>query len=366
MADALFGQNYVDRPQTGLAVRRIQRDARFVATRMVPRLIVNKPSGLYPAVFMGDLNRDDMDVRGPSGSAAKAGWRTIMQRFDTDARALEYEANDAQTAAADVEQNPEILIPTVLAYKALIHMERRMSNAYFSVDGGGASTAWYRTVTGANADSGAEGTTAMNRLYMDNANADVVEAFTEEAKILSKLTGADPMDMGLTLGATLWHKIRNSAKIKSQIVGLAGSAIGNAVIAMARPAELPEFARLLGIGFCAVSSAIFNSALKTNNAATEVATNDYIVPENDALLYVNPYAGQDNGDAGITPQNDRPAAFARCCWNGVASAEGLQIRRFRDERAGAGGSWVCVIDVYQGYVIVTKECGTLFHGMVTP
>ena len=359
MSEPLFGQNYVDVPQTGVAVRRIQSDMRFVSNRMVPKLIVTKPSGLYPAIVMGDLNRDEMEQRGPTSDAAKSGWRTLMQRFDTDARSLEYDLNDAAQAASDVEQNPEILIPRILAYKALLHMERRMAAAYFT------SSAWYRTVTGAGSDSGSEGTTTMNRLYFDDSSADVVEALTAEVKIIGKLTGSEATDIGLTLGATLWHKIRNSAKIKSQIVGLAGGAIGNAVIAMARPAELPEFARLLGIGYCAVSSAIFNSALKTSTA-TDAATNTYIVPENDALLYVNPYAGQMDGDAGMQMQSDKPAAFARCVWNGVASGDGVQIRRFRDEKAGPGGSWASVIDVYQGFVVVTKECGTYLTGMVTP
>lgn len=362
MSDPLFGQNYVDRPATGVAVRRMQADMRFVASRMVPKLVVNKQSGLYPAIVMGDLNRDEMDVRGPTANAAKAGWRNVMQRFDTDARSLEYDANDAEVAASDVEQNPEILIPRILAYKANLHRERRLAKAYFTITAG-VNQAWYRTVTGAVATDANIGTTAMNRLYFDDPTADVVEAITREAQLLAMLSGAEPTDMGLTLGATLWHKIRNSPKVKSQIVGLAGGAIGNAIIGMARPAELPEFARLCGIGTCLVSSAIFNSALKTATA-TDPATNQYIVPQSDGLLYVNPYAGQEDADAGINLSSDTPAAFARPVWNGVASADGVQIRKFRREEAGPGGSWANVIDVYQGFVVVTKECGVSFTGMV--
>jgi hypothetical protein len=362
----LFGNNYVDEIQTGIAVRRIQSDERFVAPMMVPKLMVNKPSGLYPVFNSGDLNRDELQPRGPTAPAQKAGWRTSNKLFDTDARSLEYDLNDAQVAASDIEINPEITIPTVLAYKANLHLERRMAEEFFSVSGG-VSTVWYRTVTGAGSDSASEGTTAMNRIYMDNASADPIAAFSAEARILSKRTGASKKQMGLVFGAILWEKVRNSAKVKSQIVGVAGSSIGNALIAMARQAELEEFARLIGVRYCAVSEAIYNAKVMTSDA-TERPDNQYIVPEASALLFVNPVAGMETANAIMTPTTPQPPAFARAVWSGVSGAngEGVQIRRFRKEDAGPGGSWAHVIDVYNGFVVVTDEAGTLFTGMVTP
>lgn len=355
MTTPLFGSTYVDAIQTGVAVRRLQSDMRFIATRMVPKLMVKKPSGIYKAVNMGDLNRDEMAPRGPTAPAQKAGWRTEDKTFSTDARSLAYDLNDAQVAASDVETNPETLIPRVLAYKTLIHLERRMSAKFF-----GASHPWYRTITGAVGDS-AGSATAKDRLYMDNASADPVEAFTDEIRIMSQLTGQDPADMCLTFGARLWHKVRNHAKVKAQI----SSSIGSGLITMARQAELPEFAKLLGIRACFVSAAIYNAAVATSNAA-DAPDNQLIVPQDEALLFVNPYGGVENADAGMTPESDRPAAFCRPVWTGVASAEGVQIRRFRDEKAGPSGSWSHVIDVYQGFETVTAECGTIFRGMVTP
>jgi hypothetical protein len=359
MSSSLYGATYVDEIQTGIAVRRMQSDDRFVAMRMVPRLTVLKPSGLYPVFNSGDINRDEMAARGPEAPAQKAGWRTSNQTFSTDARSLEYDLNDAQAAASDIERNPEKTIPILLAYKANLHLERRMSAKFFL------AASWYRVVTGAGADSGSEGTTSMNRLYMDNTSADPIAAFTAECRILSKRTGASKKQMGLTLGAVLWEKIRNHAKVKSQIVGVAGGAIGNALVAMARQAELEEFARLLGIKWCAVSEAIYNAKIKTSDPA-EVPDNQYIVPEASALLYVNPVAGEETANAVMTPETPQPPAFCRPVWTGVADAEGVQIRKFRDEKAGPGGSWAHVIDVYNGFEVVTSEAGTFFTGMVTP
>lgn len=355
--DPLFGSLYVDVPQTGVAVRRIQSDSKFIALRMVPKLKVLKPSGLYPAIVSGDLNRDEMEARGPSSPAAKAGWRRAMKTFTTDARSLRYDQNDAEAAGADVETNPDIWIPRILGYKALIHLERRMV-AKFMV-----ASVWERNVTGAGADANLD-TVNPSRLFMDNASADPIEAFTDEIRRLKLRTGCGAMDIGLTLGNLLWHKVRNHAKVKSQIVGVAGGPIGNAIIGMARQAEADEFARLLGIRQVLVGDAIFNSAVITSDA-TALPTNAAIVPEEDALLFVNQNVGQEGGSALMDPNTEQPSAFCRPVWNGVASGEGVQVRRVRDEHAGPGGSWSHVIDVYNGFEVVTTEAAVRFTNMIT-
>lgn len=352
MSDFTAGSLYVDVPQTDLAVRRFQSDKRFIAQVAVPKVVVKKPSGLYTVINMADLNRDELLARGDSAPARKGAWGYSTATFSTDARSLEYDVNDAAMAAADVERNPDKIVPRVLAYKANIHTERRFASAFFT------SSAWYRTCTGAGAD-GAVGTTAMNRLYMDNASADPIEAFTHEILLQSNLTGLKPT--GLAFGSRLWHKVRNHAKVKSQIVGVSGGAIGNALVGMARQATLEEFASLCGLQWCGVGEAIYNTA-----AEGITASNSPIIPQDDALLFFNASAGQENGDGGMTLDSDEPTAFARFVWNGVASGEGIQIRKFRKEDAGPGGSWANVIDVYNGFGVVTAQCGTYFTGMVTP
>lgn len=355
--DPLFGSLYVDVPQTGVAVRRIQSDAKFIALRMVPKLKVLKPSGLYPTVVSGDLNRDEMEPRGPNAPAAKAGWRRVMKTFTTDARSLRYDLNDAEAAGADVETNPDIWIPRILGYKALIHMERRMAAKFMTAG------VWERNITGAGADANLD-TVNPSRLFIDNAGADPIEAFCDEIRRLKLRTGCGSMDIGLAIGNLAWHKIRNHAKVKSQIVGVAGGAIGNAIIAMARQAEADEFARLLGIKQVLIGEAIFNSAIITSDA-TVAPTNTAIFPEEDALLFVNQNVGAEGGSALMDPNSEQPSAFCRTVWNGVASGEGVQVRRVRDEHAGPGGSWANVIDVYNGFEVVTAEAAVRWTNMVT-
>lgn len=346
-SDFAPGSLYVDVPQTGVAVRRMQTDDRFIAMQMVPRCVVKKPSGLYTVVNMADLNRDEMAVRGPTSQAQSAAWSYSTAPYATDARSLKYDANDAAIAASDVERNPDVIIPRVLAYKAMIHLERRVSQTFFT------SSAWYRTVTGAGTDSGSEGTTAMNRDYWSDSASDPVNAITEEIRIQSKLTGQKPT--GLALGSKVWQVLRNHSKVKAQITSTIAPGI---TLGMPRQAELPEMAKLLGLKWVGVSEGIYNTSLEN-----EAATNSYIVPETDALLFYSETAGEE-GDAMMTVESDTPSAFARFVWDALAGGEGVQIRKFRDERIGPGGSTTSVIDVYNGFGVITKECGTYFTGIV--
>ena len=346
-SDFAPGSLYVDVPQTGVAVRRMQTDDRFLAMKMVPRCVVKKPTGLYTVVNMADLNRDEMDVRGPSSQAQSAAWSYSTAPYSTDARSLKYDANDAAIAASDVERNPDIIIPRVLAYKAMIHLEKRVSDTFFK------SSAWYRTVTGAGSDSGTEGTTTMNREYWSDSAADPIDAITEEIRIQSKLTGQKPQ--GMALGSKVAQKLRNHPKVKAQITSTIASGL---TLGMPRPAQLDELAKLLGLQWVGVSEAIYNTALEG-----EAATNSYIIPETDALLFYSESAGQE-GDAMMTVESDTPSAFARFVWDALAGGEGVQIRKFRDERIGPGGSTTSVIDVYNGFGVITKECGTYFSGIV--
>lgn len=349
----MYGQTYVDVPATGVAVRRIQSDGRFIARRMVPRLNVKKPTGLYKVIYSADLNRDEMEPRGPTAPAKVAGWRTGEAIYKTDARSLEYDANDAEVAASDVETNPEVSIPRVLGYKALLHMERRMSGKFF-VDG-----AWERQVTGAAADANLD-TNAASRTHFDDANADPIEALTDEIRRLELRTGADRTQMGVSMGNRIWHTIRNHPKVKAQIVSVGP---GAGLIALARQAETEDIRRLLGVAWVGVSTAIYNAAVMHKDPADPAnLDNQPIVPQDDILIFVSPNAGNEDADAGMTLAEDQPSAFCRPVWTGVA-VDGVQVRKFRKEDAGPSGSWASVIDVFNGFEVVSKECAVRLKGM---
>lgn len=345
-AHSLGTVGYIDAPQTNMAVRRFQSNTNFLAPFLAPMQPVLKPTGQYWAWKMGDLNRDEMESRGPSAPPKVGSFNSVLQNFSTDARSLAFDLNAARAAAADVEIDPETMIPNALAYKALLHAERRLSSAFF------ASGKWHRTVTGA-ASTGTDNGTTQNVLYLDDAGQDPIEFFGAEIQKQGKLTGFEPV--GLAFGRRLWHKVRNHAKVRATLTS------GSTPVVRNRPASLDEMASLLELGWCGVSKAIHNTALEG-----ETPSNDYIVPQDAALLYFAPTVGEENASAQMVPNGDKPSALARFVWNGVASDQGIQIRSYPEPNAGPGGSHRHVIDVYNGYGVVTPEMGTLFLGMVKP
>ncbi len=341
MADFQAGSLYVDVPQTGVAVRRLQSDADFIAMQLARPLIVNKPTGQYTVWNMADLNRDEMTVRGQTARPRSGAFNRSLANFTTDARSLAYELNDAAVAAADIDSNPEVMIPRVLAYKALLHSEIRCATAFFS------DTSWFRLVTGAASNSVTQGATS-TRLYWNDPLADPIADLLEEIAFQGLLTGKEPN--AVVFGRLLWQKIRVHPKVRAQLLYGTFPVIAN------RPAELDQIASLLGVESCMVSRAIQNTALEGL-----AATNARIIPESHALLYYRTPGGV---TPGLVANNDEPSAMARFVWNGVASGEGVQIRRVRDEKAGPGGSWSSIMDVYNGYGVVTNTMGTLFKNMV--
>jgi len=344
------GNYYVDAIQTGVAVRRFQSEANFIAPYLAPRQNVTKPSGLYTVWKMADFNRNEMEARGPTAPPKVGVFTRDTQRFDTDAQTLAYDLNDAAQAASDIDSNPETMIPRALAYKALLSAEFRVARAFFAP---GAASPWGRTVTGGAADAiNAGGATGVRR-YVDDVTNDPVAWFADERSQQGKRTGQKPN--AAVFGDTFWQKVRNHPLIRATLT------TGNFPVVRNQMASIADVAGLLELQYVGVSSAILNTALP----GIPTASNDYVVPADGALLYYAPGAGTPNADAGLNIGVDEPAAMARFVWN-VMAPDGMQIRKYREENSGPGGSWRSVLDVYQGYGIVTADMGTLFRGMITP
>jgi len=340
---------YVDAIQTGVAVRRFQTEANFIAPFLAPRQNVQKPSGLYTVWTMDDFNRNEMEVRGPTALPKVGTFARATQRFDTDAQTLAYDLNDAAQAASDIDSNPNTMIPRALAYKALLSAEFRTAKAFFAP---GAASPWYRTVTGGAADAISSGNATGVRRYVDDATNDPVAWFADERSQQGKRTGQKPN--AAVFGDTFWQKLRNHPLIRATLT------TGSFPVVRNQMASLTDIAGLLELQYVGVSSAILNTALPGL-----AATNSYIVPADGALLYYAPGAGSANADASLNIATDQPSAMARFVWTSMAP-DGMQIRRYREENAGPGGSWRSVMDMYNGYGIVTADMGTLFRAMITP
>ena len=337
----LPGDLYTNAPLTRAAVAGWQKATSFVAPFAFPRLIVDAPSGIYYKLLLADLNRQEMAARGPNAPAQVAGYAKEDATYKVPTESLAYELNDTVRKASAAALDPSKVIPKLLTYKALMRSEA-MVGALMS------SSLWYRTVTGAAANSVTEGATSDRKRFTDTSH-DPINAFLQEIEFQSKLSGFEPN--GLIFGRKAWTGFRTNPYVLASLVGTTG-------IVRTKPASKEEVAALLGLTYVGVSGAIYNSAAQNLSAS-----NARIVPEDSCLLY---YRGDSTGDDPGTWNDEMPVAAASQVWEGGAgNAEGLRIRSFRVETAGAGGSEHSEIDTFRTWGVITSVMGTLFEDCTT-
>ena len=339
----LGGDLYTNAPLSRAAVAGFQKATNFLAPFMFPRLIVNKPSGLYYKWLLADLNRNEMAARAAYAPAQIANFGKVDATFKVPTESLAYLLNDTERKAADFQIDPSKVIPRVLSYKALLRLEKMLADVAFL------NTTWYRIVTGAAADSISEGTASDRKRFTDTTT-DPIKAFFQEISYQSKLTGFRPN--ALAFGEKAWLGFRTNPYVMATLTGTTG-------IVRTAPATHQEVKNLLGLKFCGTSSAIYNTAAP----GQATSTNARIIPEDSCLLY---YRGEAEGDDPGTWGDEMPVAGCSQVWEaGAGNNEGLRIRTFRDEKAGAGGSDHSEIDTFRTYGSVTAEMGTIFEDMTT-
>lgn len=323
----------------------------FVSVRDVPLITVPVQAGKLALIKEEYVNRDDVALR-PS-EMTEANRTTIgvgTVDYATDERAVEaiLSAADAKKIGYEYGADVPTLIPRVLAKKANIHIEGRFSALW-------AAASWYRTVTGNASDSGAEGTTAMNRKFWTDATNDPIAAIQAEKEIFLLRTGLMPTN--LRLGYRLFNTLARHPLVRAQVNAVIGGQ--TTATAFTPPATAQQLSQLCGLKV-SVSWAIKNTSMVDGSP-----TNTLIVNGDDALMtYDTP--GEFRAQAGSTGVPTvaltESCGFARVAWDGVAP-NGYSVRATDAPRVGAGGSHSWILDLYQGYVIVDPLFGTFFDGM---
>src|SRR3990167_5463821 len=92
---------HVDQFLTELSIGYIQAPSHFVADQVAPLIRSAKQSNKIPAYNMGDLYRDEMQLRAPGSESAGGGYRVSNQTFYCDVYASHIDVDDQTVAAAD-------------------------------------------------------------------------------------------------------------------------------------------------------------------------------------------------------------------------------------------------------------------------
>lgn len=335
---------------TNQAMEFFQSNDGFLAVRDVPFIRVPAASGKLAIVLAEYINRDEIKKRSSVPSEAdKTTIGVTTKDYATDSRALEYilTAEDAAKIGYEYGMDVPALIPRALSQKANIHVEGRFSALWTAAN-------WYRTVTGAAIDSGAEGTTAMNRIYWSDTTKDPTPGIFAEKRIFLLRAGKEPTN--LRLGYKAFEKLATNPYVRQQILG--GTVASVLMLPMATEKQLSD---LLGLKV-SVSKGIRN----TSNV-DGTPTNEFIVNPLDALMTYDAegvdVAAQSTGEQSSAVALTESTGFARLAWDGVAP-NGFQIRQVEREAVGPGGSMSWILDMYQGFVIVDPLFGTYYTGIV--
>ncbi len=339
---------------TNQAMEFFQSNEGFVALTGVPMITVPAMSGQLALIKQEYLNRDEVALRTSSMSEAEKGTIGVgTVPYVTDERALEYilSASDAARMGYEFGANVPALIPKALAFKANIHIEGLFSVLW-------SSSSWYRTVTGNAANSGSDGTTAMNRKFFADATANPIDAILAEKRIFLLRTGMMPN--ALRLGYQLYETLASHPLVRAQVAVTVG---GTTQATLFTPrASVEQLSALLGMKV-SVSWGVKNTS---NLDGTPI--NAFIIDPADALMTFDAggeYTANSNNGGPPSVALGAPTGFARVVWDGVAP-NGFQIRGPIDRQViGSGGSRSWILDLYQGFVVVDPNFGTFFNNMIS-
>lgn len=326
-----------------------QNDSMFIANRSLPVIYVPAESGKLTIVDQGSLNRDDLGKRSSEHSEAPTSSLKITTvDYDTDTRAVQFvlSAKDSANLGYKYGANVPQIVPKALGLKANIHTEVRFASLLTSGNA-------YRTISGAGADSGSEGTTTMNRIYWSTKTTDPVPGIFAEKRLF--LLNAGVPATTLRCGYKAFEALATNPYVRQQILG--GSVSSVMMLPIATEAQLST---LLGL------KVVVSQGVK-NTAAEGIATsNSFIVTPEDALLSFDAEGAEATaamGETGPTVNlNGQPTGLARVVYNGVTPT-GMSVRNVDRPEIGAYGSTSWIMDISQGFVIVNSKMLTLFDGI---
>lgn len=281
---------HIDTFLTGLSIGYIQSPSHFVADQVAPLIPSAKQSNRIPAYNMGDLYRDEMQLRSPGTESAGGGYKVSNQTFFCDVYASHIDVDDQTYAAADA---PYELFED--AVRVLVQRERIKREVQFAADLFATSLWTGRTSVDPTAAS-------LSGAWDDPASTPI-EDIHELANDILLSTGYLPNT--LVVNNLGWVSLKNHPDIVDRVKHTSGDVVTEDIVA-----------RLLGLEKILICRAVRNTA-QEGLAVTMSA-----IAGNHALLcYV-----------ASSPGMWQPSGAYTFVWSGYpGSSDGRLIKRFRME-----------------------------------
>ncbi len=288
---------------TNMLVGYMQKEARFVASRVFPHVPVDKDSGTYGIFTKKYWFTDEMVARAPGAKFARSGYGVSSSTYNTAPQfALETPIADENRANSQLPMDLETAAVKWLGQKWLLHKEIAFSADFMT------TSVW-----------GTSNTTATD--WDDFAAGDPVSNITTAKRTISDNTGMDANT--LLLGYVVHEALLNHPDVIDRIAYVQQATLANIEAAIGAILGLPNYY---------VAKASYSN---TNESADFSAT---AVIDDDALVcYSNPAPSLFEPSAGYTFEWAPGGGNGRIynVRDDLAHADVIQIKGQIDQKAVA-------------------------------
>ena len=322
---------HINAPLSSVAVRYLQQADRYLATKIFPKVPVEKQSDLYWKYSKSDWLRTDAAKRAPSTESPGVGWNMDTDSYFAHVYAVHKDIDDQLRANADSNFKLDSDATKFVTNQLLLKRDIDWAAKYF------VTGVWGTEYTGVSA-----GPTGSQFLQWDQASSDPLSDTTDWFEAFDELTGFLPNVM--VVGVDVWKALKNHASILDRIKYTQKGVVTEELVA-----------QFFGVERFVVARARQSSGAQINDAAAQdaAATFSRVVNKKGALLAYAP----------SEPSLLTPSAGYTFTWNGYAAGnkDGLRVKNFRLERIASDR-----IEAEMTYdmKVVSTDCGVFLNTVV--
>lgn len=327
---------HVNVPLTNVSIAYIQRSDAFIATKVFPKVPVNKQSDLYWKYSKSDWRRTDVTRRAPSTESPGVGWNVNTSSYFAHVYSVHKDIDDQLRANADSTFRLDSDATAFVTNQLLLKRDLDWAAKYFT-------TGVWTGALGADQTGVASAPGTNQFLQWDVATSDPISYVSGLQIAFVQNTGFKANK--LILGANVLKRLRNHPSILDRIKYTQKGIVTTDLLA-----TLFEVDEVL----VAYASYATTPEIPDAKAQDAAATYSFIVDPNSALLCYAP----------SSPSLMQPSAGYTFTWNGYlnGNGEGVRIKRFRMEHIAS--------DRIEGEMtydmeVISADCGVFLSGAVS-
>jgi hypothetical protein len=292
---------HVNIPLTNVSVAYVQNSANFIATKVFPKVPVQKQSDLFWKYSKSDYRRTDVQRRAPGTESPGIGWNVDTDSYFAHVYAVHKDIDDQVRANADSVFKLDSEATQFITNQLLLKRDLDWHARYFTTG------VWGTNLTGVAASP-----TTNQFIQWDSASSDPIKLLADLQTSFIQNTGVKANT--LVLGAHVINALKNHPAIIDRIKYTQKGIVTTDLIA-----TLFDVERVL----VSYATQATGPQIPDASAQDAAATYSFIGNSKSALLVHTP----------SSPGLQTPAAGYTFTWRGYlgGNAQGIKIKRFRME-----------------------------------